>query len=106
MDDNETRDVDDRSEPRPTPPQLEERGRFPWAAILVGIWAIALVIFSVQNAEDATIEFLGWSFNMPVALLVIVTALITLVVTGIGFAVYRGKRRREVSRRRKLESDD
>ena len=71
----------------------------PWAAILLGAWAIALVIFSVQNAEDATVQFLGWSFQMPVAILVIVTALVTLVITAIGSVFYRRRRRKRAELR-------
>jgi uncharacterized integral membrane protein len=72
----------------------------PWGAILVGLWAVALVIFSVQNAGDTTLEFLGWSFQMPVAILVIVTALVTLVLTAAGSALYRRRRRKRAELKR------
>jgi len=82
----------------------------PWAAILAGFWAVALVIFSVQNADDTTVQFLGWSFQMPVAILVIVTALATLVLTGIGSVLYRRRRRRQAQMKREnrelRESDE
>lgn len=42
---------------------------------------------------------------MPVALLVMVTALITLVLTGIGFAFYRRRRRRRAIEREASRSD-
>jgi uncharacterized integral membrane protein len=58
------------------------------------VWAVALVVFAVQNAEATTIDFLGWSWQMPVALLVMITALVTLVLTAGGSAVYRRRRRR------------
>lgn len=112
MDDNEVHEVDGSSEPESTPPIPERRERegVPWAGILLGIWAVALVIFSVQNAEDATVEFLGWSFRMPVALLVIVTALVTLVLTAVGSAFYRRRRRKQTKfkreRREQRESDE
>ncbi|HET9260970.1 MAG TPA: LapA family protein [Acidimicrobiia bacterium] len=73
--------------------------------MLLLIWAVALIIFSVQNAERTTVSFLGWSFEMPVALLVMVTALITLVLTGIGFAFYRRRRRRRAIEREASRSD-
>jgi uncharacterized iron-regulated membrane protein len=38
---------------------------------------------------------------MPVALLVLVTALVTLVLTGLGFVYYRRRRRKEAKRLRK-----
>lgn len=112
MDENEFQDVDDSfgSESTPSQPRRRELDGVPWAGVLLAIWAVALVIFSVQNAEDATVEFLGWSFSMPVALLVIVTALVTLVVSGIGSGIYRRRRRKQArlkrEHREQLESDE
>ncbi|HEU4320133.1 MAG TPA: LapA family protein [Acidimicrobiia bacterium] len=103
MDENGFQDFDDTPK-QPLPPMPVERQGIPWGAIALGIWALALVIFSVQNAEHATIDFLWWSFNMPVALLVIVTALVTLLLTGIGFAFYRRRKRKE-ARARNAGSD-
>jgi len=113
MDDNEIHDVDgpfeSGSAQAPATPKREREG-VPWAAILVGIWAVALVIFSVQNANDTTVQFLGWSFRMPVAILVIVTALVTLVLTGIGSVFYRRRRRKQAKLKREhselSESDE
>lgn len=113
MDDNEIHDVDEPFEPgsssTPAAPKREREG-VPWAAILVGIWAVALVIFSVQNANDTTVQFLSWSFQMPVAILVIVTALVTLVLTGIGSMLYRRRRRKQAKLKREnrelRESDE
>ena len=103
MDDYGTDEGEETESTSPSPVP-EVRVGIPWGAIAIGIWALALVIFSVQNAEHTTIDFLWWSFDMPVALLVIVTALITLILTGIGLAFYRRRRRKEALRRRDLES--
>jgi uncharacterized integral membrane protein len=102
MGDNEINDPGepfDGSTP-PIQPQTREGEGVPWGAILVGLWAVALVIFSVQNAGDTTLEFLGWSFQMPVAILVIVTALVTLVLTAAGSALYRRRRRKRAELKR------
>jgi uncharacterized integral membrane protein len=113
MDDNEFHDVAEPSDGPTTPlvqPERTEREGVPWAAILVAVWAVALVIFSVQNADDAAVRFLGWSFQMPVAILVIVTALVTLVLTGIGSIFYRRRRRKRAKLKREhrelSESDE
>lgn len=102
MGDNETPDTSEPFEGATPPiqPRRREREDVPWAAILVGLWAVALVIFSVQNAEDATLQFLGWSFQTPVAILVIVTALVTLVLTAVGSALYRRGRRKQAELKR------
>lgn len=97
MDDYEIHDVDDNLEPELATPVPPEPEGVAWGAILLGFWAVVLIIFSVQNAERATVNFLGWSFDMPVALLVIVTALATLVVAGVGSFFYRRRRRKRRS---------
>ena len=94
MNESEFRDIDDQLEPEPTPMRVEEREGIPWGAVFLLIWAVLLIVFSVQNADNATVSFLGWAWEMPVALLVMVTALATLVLTGLGFAFYRRRRRR------------
>ena len=105
MDDNGFDSTEDPLRTAAATPAAEEKERIPWGALAIAIWILALVIFSVQNAEHATIDFLGWSFDMPVALLVIVTALVTLLLTGIGFAFYRRRRRKAAIEARKAESD-
>lgn len=87
--DDEIEDVEDVVAP------VQKTGDgIPWGAVFLLIWAVLLIIFSVQNAEETTVQFLGWSVVMPVALLVMITALATLVLTGFGTAIYRRRRRR------------
>lgn len=105
VDDDEARDIESQLEADPVlAPEITREG-IPWVAILLMIWAVALVVFAVQNAEDTTIDFLGWSWQMPVALLVMITALITLVLTAIGSAVYRRRRKRRRKMTRERRSD-
>ena len=106
MDDNEIHDVDDQLEPAPQPVMEGASEGIPWGAGLLLIWAILLVIFSVQNADTAPVSFLGWSWEMPVALLVMVTALVTLVLAILGSAFYRRRRRRRAELKRTSRSKD
>jgi uncharacterized integral membrane protein len=99
----EIQNLEDQLQPE-TPPR-EVRAGMPWGAVLLLIWAVALIIFSVQNAESATVEFLAWGWSMPVALLVMITALVTLFVTAIGAAVYRRRRKQRAEMKRALRSD-
>lgn len=99
----EFQDVEDQVQPGARP--AEAKAGIPWGAILLLIWAVALIVFSVQNAERATIEFLAWDWNMPVALVVMITALVTLFVTAIGAAFYRRRRRQRAEMKRALRSD-
>jgi uncharacterized integral membrane protein len=92
MDEEEVRGPENMADPPPRAADDPGAG-VPWGGILLGIWAVSLIVFSVQNAEHVTIYFLAWEWNIPVALLVMVTALATLVLTGLGSAIYRRRRR-------------
>lgn len=106
MDENEIHEVENHLEPLPREPEPGRGDGVPWGAILLLIWAVLLIIFSVQNARDTTVEFLAWSWSMPVALLVMVTALATLVLTGIGSAYYRRRRRQRRETKKVFRSED
>lgn len=105
MDENEIHEIEEHLEPETPRSRPDDSAGVPWAAILLLIWAVSLIIFSVQNAEQATVEFLAWQWQMPLALLVMVTALATLVLTGLGSAIYRRRRRKNRRLRAKTESD-
>ena len=94
MDNEEYEELSELEEAPATTPPKEDRSPFPWGKVLAVVWAMALVIFSVQNAGDTTVEFLAWRWQMPVAVLVMFTALATLALTRIG----RGFRRRRLKR--------
>lgn len=105
MDENEIHDVEDSLQPVPGRTERVGEG-IPWGAVFLLVWAVLLIIFSVQNADSTTVQFLGWSWEMPVALLVMVTALATLVLTGLGTAFYRRRRRKRRRMEDALGSDD
>lgn len=106
MDDNEIHEVGDQLEPEPRPErEIDDRAGIPWGAIFLSIWAVILIVFSVQNAEDTTVEFLAWDWQMPVALVVMITALVTLILTGLGSAFYRRRRRQRRQMREIMRSD-
>ena len=64
-------------------------------AFLVGV--AVLVIFMVQNTEDATLSFLLWDFTWPLWLLVLVSAVFGALVW-FGLGVMRRHRRRKERR--------
>lgn len=97
----EFQEVEDTLTPEQKPQTSEG---IPWGAILLLFWAVVLIIFSVQNAEDTSVDLLWWTWEMPVAVLVMVTALITLVVAVIGSAIYRRRRRKQREMKAALKS--
>lgn len=53
----------------------------------------ALLVFMIQNTEDATVDFLFWNFTWPLWLLILVAAVIGAFVW-FGVGVLRRHRRR------------
>lgn len=102
MDENEIHDVEEDLVAEETSAPASPREPIPWGLVLLLIWAVLLTIFSVQNAQQVTVEFLGWDWQMPLALLMMVTALVTLVITGVGMGFYRRRRRK----RRQMKDAD
>ena len=81
------------------------REGFPWGLVVLLVFAVLLIVFSVQNAETTTVEFFGWDWVMPVALLVMITVLVTLVAVTIGLAFYRRRRRKRRLEKEAARSD-
>jgi len=89
MDDGGFQDVEDQFEPEP-----ERKGvSIPWAGIFLVIWMAAVFTFAIQNAEDVTVEFISLDLTMPLAVLVLTTALLTALTTGL--VVFFRRRRRD-----------
>lgn len=106
MGDNEIHDVNEDLVPEETPETTAVRDPAPWGLALLLVWAVLLIIFSVQNAQRVTVEFLGWDWQMPLALLMMITALATLVITGLGMAFYRRRRRKHRDLKQAARSED
>jgi len=56
-----------------------------------------LLVFMVQNTEDVTLDFLFWSFTLPLWLFTLAAALIGSLVW-FGLAIMRRHRRRKARR--------
>jgi uncharacterized integral membrane protein len=56
-----------------------------------------LVVFMVQNREDVTLDFLVWSFTVPLWLFTIIAAVLGSIVW-IGLGILRRHRRRKARR--------
>jgi len=80
------------------PKRPDEEGRAISAGAIATLGGAAvLLLFMVQNTQDATVEFLGWDFTWPVWLLVLVSAALGAFVW-LGLGVLRRHRRRKARR--------
>lgn len=57
--------------------------------------AVALIVFIAQNTHDAQVSFLGWDWDLPVFLLMLITIALTVVCAQIvGWYMARRKNKR------------
>ena len=84
------------------PPGSGSSGRRWSAALSSGVLATLaggglLVVFVVQNTDDVTLNFLFWSFTVPLWLFTMVVAVLGSIVW-IGLGILRRHRRRKARR--------
>ena len=60
----------------------EKENRQVSVGLIVGaIGGVVLLLFILQNTDDADINFLFWDIGMPLWLLLVITILLTVVLT-------------------------
>lgn len=66
----------------------------PWGLASFLVLVILIAAFAVQNPADTEINFLGWSWQFPLALVIIAVVAVSVVLDEILGAVLRRRRRR------------
>ncbi len=61
--------------------------------VLGALAAVALIVFIAQNTDDTRVNFLGWDWDLPLFLLLLITIVLSVVCTEIA-GWYMGRRRR------------
>lgn len=84
-------------------PSRERNAGVPWAGLVTVIGIALIVVFSVQNTESATVEFLWLSGEFPLSLVILVTALVSVLFTTTAGALYRRRRRKRRAEKRELK---
>ena len=56
--------------------------------------AVALIVFIAQNTDDAEVNFLGWDWNLPLFLLLLITIVLSVICSEI-VGWYLGRQRRK-----------
>ncbi len=89
--------VDDQLE---TEPVSNLGPGFPWGGLLAMAVMALIVIFAVQNTSSVEVNFLWIDGEFPLALVILITALVSILATAAGGALYRRRRHR-----RRLEKE-
>lgn len=99
-------EIDEDLDPDPTPPAGDG---VPWGGIVGTLGVVLLVIFAVQNTETVGVEFLWFSGEFPLSIVILVTAVsaaVLALLSGTFFRRRRRARRAEKHELRQLRSDD
>lgn len=68
------------------------------------LFAFVLLVLSVQNTQNVTVEFLGWDFTIPLFGVAIGAALVAIVIDELVGLVWRRRRRSLLAQRAELAS--
>ncbi|MFB7719806.1 lipopolysaccharide assembly LapA domain-containing protein [Nocardia sp. NPDC056100] len=76
-------------EPAPKPARIKRtRAGSVWVGLTAGgVFLVVLLIFVVQNTESFRFGFLGWHFDMPVGVAILVAACAGLLVMAVAGGV-------------------
>jgi len=88
--------------PPSTAPKAPSSG-MPWGLASFLLLAVVIAIFAVQNPHDVEISFLVWSWNFPLALVIIAVVAVAVVLDEILGAVLRRRRRKRKAEKHELK---
>lgn len=90
-------------EPVPATDRIRPDSGFSWGLAVFLLAAVVFVVFVVQNMTDVPLKLFGWEFVLPLPILLVVTALISVVVDEIVGWSRRRRRRRRLADKEELE---
>ncbi len=88
--------------PPTTTPKPPSSGS-PWGLASFLLLAVIIAIFAVQNPQDVQIDFLTWSWELPLALVIIAVVAFAVVLDEILGAVLRRRRRKRRADKQELK---
>ncbi len=88
--------------PPTTVPKPPSSG-IPWGLASFLVLALVVAIFAVQNPHDVELKFLAWSWQFPMALVIIAVVALSIVLDEILGAVLRSRRRKRRAEKHELK---
>ncbi|HJR92380.1 MAG TPA: lipopolysaccharide assembly protein LapA domain-containing protein [Acidimicrobiia bacterium] len=92
----------------PSRPSVDAGVEIPWRVTLFLLLAILVVVFAVQNTQSVELRFLGWSWELPLVIIILGTVVVSVLLDEVlGGIIKRRRRLRRLEREelRRLRGD-
>lgn len=74
----------------------------PWGLIFFVLLSALIAVFAVQNIQDVELQFLGWSGEFPLILIIVGVFAVAVILDEILGAIRRRRRRIRQAEKREL----
>lgn len=82
----------------PTP--VERPAGLPWRLTVFLMMTVLIVVFAVQNTQDVELRFLGWSWQLPLVIVILIAVVVSVILDEVLGGIIK---RRRLHRRRERE---
>jgi uncharacterized integral membrane protein len=65
-----------------------------WTLIVALVVAMAIIIGIIQNSQGVRLKYLAWTGNLPLAVVLLTTIVLTVALTSLVGVIWRRRRRR------------
>ncbi len=96
-------DVETRAEVPPTAERVYKGSGFRWSFPFGILLSLIVIILVFQNFESTTFQFLTWSIEAPLAVIILGSVVIAVVIDEIVGVVWRARRRRLLQAKAELK---
>ena len=93
----------EESEPLKPDPGDEPASGLPWGALIALVGIAITVVFAVQNTDPVPVTFLWMDGEYPLALVILITAAVTVLLTWLVGVAYRRRRKRRRAEQQELK---
>jgi uncharacterized integral membrane protein len=93
---------------QPSRPSVDAGVEIPWRVTLFLLLAILVVVFAVQNTQSVELRFFGWSWELPLVIIILGTVVVSVLLDEVlGGIIKRRRRLRRLEREelRRLRGD-
>lgn len=84
-------------------PAPEPGPSIPWRMGGFLLLTTLIVVFAVQNTQDVDLNFLGWNWNLPLVIVILIAALVAVLLDEVLGGLIKRRRLRARRERTELE---